>query len=97
MQKPYFPRALLLACTASYRQNMNDIFAMQNKNHPVRHSALYGHERSFFGAVGGDVSAISINPAGGAMAVKTEINATMGVEWNNNKVDFYNTSTNTKQ
>lgn len=92
--KAMFFAALLLACTASYGQNMNDIFAMQNKTIPYGTPRFMGMSGAF-GAVGGDVSAISINPAGGAMAVKTEISATMGVEWNNNKVDFYNTSTNT--
>lgn len=47
-----------------------------------------------FGAVGGEVSAATINPAAGAVAVKSEVSFTLGAEWYDNKTSFYGTKAN---
>lgn len=47
-----------------------------------------------FGAVGGEVSAATINPAAGAVAVKSEASFTLGAEWYDNKATFYGSKNN---
>ena len=82
-----------LSVDAVYAQGMNDIFNFQNR------SIQYGTPRFMgmggaFGAVGGEISASYINPASGAVAVKNEVSATIGIEWYGNKADYYGTTTN---
>ena len=67
---------------------MNDIYNFQ------RSSILYGSPRFMgmsgaFGAVGGELSSSIINPAGGAVARKSEVSLTAGVEWYDNTATFY--------
>lgn len=85
--------AALLFCGSLWGQSMNDIYKLQ------RTSMQYGTPRFMgmsgaFGAVGGEVSAATINPAAGAVAVKSEASFTLGAEWYDNKATFYGTKTN---
>ena len=69
-------------------QSMNDIYNLQ------RSSVLYGTPRFMgmggaFGALGGELSSTQINPAGGAVAVKSEVSITFGPEWYDNSTSFY--------
>lgn len=72
---------------------MNDIYKLQ------RSSMQYGTPRFMgmsgaFGAVGGEISAATINPAAGAVAVKSEASFTFGAEWYDNAATFYGVKTN---
>ncbi len=85
--------AALLFCGNLWGQTMNDIYNFQ------RASMQYGTPRFMgmsgaFGAVGGEVSAATINPAAGAVAVKSEASFTLGAEWYDNKTSFYGTKAN---
>ncbi|MDD4819572.1 MAG: outer membrane protein transport protein [Flavobacteriales bacterium] len=85
--------ALVVASfSGAYGQSMNDIYNFQDR------SIQYGTPRFMgmggaFGALGGEISASYINPASGAVAVKNEISATLGVEWNANNSNYYGSST----
>lgn len=84
--------AALLLCGSLWGQSMNDIYNLQ------RASMRYGTPRYMgmsgaFGAVGGEVSAATINPAAGAVAVKSEASFTLGAEWYDNKATFYGNKT----
>lgn len=84
----------LTAYTTANAQNMNDIYTLQN------HTIPYGTPRFMgmggaMGAVGGDVSSTYINPAGGAMAIKNEVSATLGVEFASNDALYYGNSEKT--
>lgn len=75
-------------------QSMNDIYNLQ------RSSILYGTPRFMgmggaFGALGGELSSTQINPAGGAVAVKSEVSITFGPEWYDNSTSFYGSKANT--
>ncbi|OSY87455.1 hypothetical protein WH52_11320 [Tenacibaculum holothuriorum] len=78
--KRFFIIATLVAGTlTSFSQSLgyNDlgiIFSQDNNNGTARFNAMSGA----FGALGGDVSSIGINPAGGAVARKSKLSFTMG-------------------
>lgn len=83
--------ASFMALGSLSAQNMNDIYTLQN------HTIPYGTPRFMgmggaMGAVGGDVSATYINPAGGAFAVKNEASATLGIEFGSNDAHYYGSS-----
>ena len=84
--------AAVLLAGGLYGQSMNDIYSFQ------RASIQYGSPRFMgmsgaFGAVGGELSSSLINPAGGAVAVKSEVSLTAGAEWYDNTASYYGTKT----
>ena len=97
MKFPYkivLPAAALLFSPGVWGQSMNDIYNLQ------RSTIQYGTPRFMgmggaFGAVGGEISAASINPAAGAVAVKSELSFTFGPEWYNNSATYYGQKTKT--
>lgn len=91
--KTIFCSAGLLLCGSLQGQTLYEIYNLQ------RTSMQYGTPRFMgmsgaFGAVGGEISAATINPAAGAVAVKSEASFTLGAEWYDNKATFYGNKTN---
>ncbi len=81
-----------MVCTAANAQNITDVlrYSTENLQGTARFQALSGA----FGALGGDMSAININPAGSAVFNHSQITFT-GSNYNTeNDVTYFNSSTN---
>ncbi len=65
MRKYFFSAVAVLFCAALNAQNINDVlrYSQENTNGTARYQAMSGA----FGALGGDLSAIAINPAGSSV------------------------------
>jgi len=63
--KRYLTFIVLLACAVSSAQNMNDVLRFSNEN--LQGTARFQGMSGAFGALGGDLSAINVNPAGSAV------------------------------
>lgn len=72
--------------------DLGTLFSSENNNGTSRFSGLNGS----MGAVGGDVSAININPAGAAIFNNGEFNLTLGINNFNNTAKYYNNSITNK-
>jgi len=91
--------SILFALTtlASYSQvlSYNDLgilFSRDNNRGSARFNALSGA----FGALGGDISATDINPAGAAIAKKSSLSVTLNNQNNNYEANYYGNSFNHK-
>ena len=80
----------LLVTTIVSAQNITDAlrYSTQDLNGTARFKAMSGA----FGALGGDFSAIGINPAGSSVFSSSEIGFTLGNESINTKSTFANSS-----
>ena len=89
MKKIVFTALLGLLYTTNYAQDINDAlrYAQTDLNGTARFSAMGGA----FGAVGGDLSAINVNPAGSAIFNNNLVGATLTSYNINNKSNFYDT------
>lgn len=76
--------------TVSNAQDITDglRYASEDNSGTARFNALSGS----FGALGGDVSAIAINPAGSAVFLTNSITVSLGVVDSNNSATYFNTS-----
>lgn len=65
MMKNYIVLAFGLVCSMATAQNINDalLYSQQNTQGTARYQGMSGA----FGALGGDLSALNINPAGAAV------------------------------
>lgn len=64
------------------------LFSKDNNYGTARYSAMSGA----FGALGGDHTAASINPAGGAVAIKSDFSVTLGVDNVSSDIEYYKNS-----
>ena len=81
----------LFLCSISLSsQTLNDVlgFTSNNPNGTARFESMGGA----FGALGGDLSAININPAGSAVFNDNEYGFTLSIEKKTNKTLFFNNS-----
>lgn len=91
-------KILLISCLAIVGtlqgQNLKDglRYSKEDLNGTARFKALSGA----FGSVGGDFSAMGINPAGGAIFSSSEIGISFGDIVNKNDITFYTGKNNTK-
>ena len=79
--KRYFSFILVLACVAASGQNIDDVlrYSTEDLQGTARFQALSGA----FGALGGDLSAIGINPAGSAVFINNQLSIS-GTNYNRN-------------
>ncbi|MDV7140828.1 outer membrane protein transport protein [Maribacter sp. TH_r10] len=63
--KRYLTFIVLLACTVASAQNLNDVLRYSQEN--LQGTARFQGMGGAFGALGGDLSALNINPAGSAV------------------------------
>ncbi|MBT8308367.1 MAG: outer membrane protein transport protein [Maribacter sp.] len=63
--KRYLTFIVILACTISSAQNINDVLRYSHEN--LQGTARFQAMGGAFGALGGDLSALNINPAGSAV------------------------------
>ncbi|MBZ0328539.1 MAG: transporter [Altibacter sp.] len=89
---------LLITVFAMAVTNAQDIsdglrYSLENNSGTARFNALSGS----FGALGGDVSAIAINPAGSAVFLTNSITVSLGVNDIDNSATYFNTSVKSNQ
>lgn len=74
-----FVAIIAAGITTSYSQALdyNDLGILLSKRQPVNGSARFNAMAGAFGALGSDVSALEINPAGGAVARKSKASVTL--------------------
>ncbi|QCX00902.1 aromatic hydrocarbon degradation protein [Aggregatimonas sangjinii] len=83
----------LLACALMNAQNINDVLRYSNDN--LQGTARFQGMGGAFGAVGGDLSALNINPAGSAV-FNHGLLTISGTAYNtDNSATYFNTSTGT--
>ena len=87
MKKLYIPFAFLLLVTAfTYGQNKNTVLRVGQEH--ILGTPRYQAMAGAFGALGGDLSALNANPAGGAVFTKSHIGGTLGTWWHKNEAQF---------
>lgn len=86
---------LLLLCTIASGQTINDVlrFSIEDVQGTARYQALSGA----FGALGGELSALSINPAGSAVFNNGQFSMTGSVHQKRNNALFNGTPTSTNR
>lgn len=89
MKRIYFLFITLLSLTFSNAQNITDAlrYSSESLNGTARFNALSGA----FGALGGDLSSISINPASSAVFTRSSGSATLSVVDTKNKTNYFGT------
>ena len=94
--KNYVTFALaLLGVSAMQAQDITDAlrYSQENLNGTARFRAMSGA----FGALGGDFSAINVNPAGSAVFTTSQVGMTLGSLNKKNNSDYFGTSTDSKE
>lgn len=80
-----------IVSTLGFSQNINDVLLYSEEN--IQGTARYNAMSGAFGALGGDMSAININPAGGAVFRGSTFTGTLGVNWGSNEATYFGTKT----
>ncbi|WP_194768044.1 OmpP1/FadL family transporter [Tamlana sp. I1] len=85
----------ILSLTTVYAQDISDAlrYSQDNTQGTARFRALSGA----FGALGGDMSAVSINPAGSVVFSQSHVTFTGSVINTKNNTDYFNGSTHTNE
>src|SRR6056297_1981974 len=84
---------MVLACTFASAQTIDDVLRYSTEN--LQGTARYQAMGGAFGALGGDLSALNINPAGSAVFSFSEIGFTLSNYHRNNDALYGNTISNT--
>src|SRR5690554_1480122 len=94
MRKIVFFALLLFCFSESFSQGIADAlrYSSEGVNGTARFTAMSGA----FGALGGDLSAIGINPAGSSVLLSSMATLSASVESNNNNVDYFNSKSQKK-
>lgn len=92
--KKIFISLALLACTQMNAQNLADVLRFSQT--PLNGSARFTAMGGAFGAVGGDFSALEINPAGSAIFAFSEAGVTLNNYQLKNSAAYTNVSTDDK-
>ena len=81
-----------LIATVGFSQNINDalLFSGENTQGTARYTAMGGA----FGALGGDFSAININPASSGVFKNSLLTGTLAVSGSSNDAEYFGTRTN---
>jgi Outer membrane protein transport protein (OMPP1/FadL/TodX) len=93
MKNIYIIIASIVTLTINAQQT-KDIFRYSNEN--IKGTARFQAMSGAFGALGGDLSSISINPAGGAVFLNNHAAMTLNVENLKNNTNFFNTNSNSQ-
>lgn len=95
MKKIFFLFITGLTVSASYSQEVSDAlrYAQDNLTGTARFRAMGGA----FGAVGGDLSALSVNPAGSAVFSSNQVGVTFSNQNIKNNSNYFGTQTSEKE
>ena len=83
---------VLLSMSTIYAQDISD--ALRFSQSEIQGSARYRGLSGAFGALGGDMSAVSANPAGSAIFIRSHASITGTSSVLENNTEYFNTSTN---
>ncbi len=94
MKRIAFLLLAVLAIESTSAQGIADglIYSSESQTGTARFNALSGA----FGALGGDLSALSINPAGGAVFLNSNTSFSMGGDETYNRATYFNTGTTSR-
>ncbi|WP_046746049.1 OmpP1/FadL family transporter [Kordia zhangzhouensis] len=95
MKKVFILFIGVLSLSISHAQNINDVvrYSTENLNGTARFRAMSGA----FGALGGDFSAFTINPAGSAVFNTGEVTISLSNYSNDNDVSYFGTLANSNE
>ena len=95
MKKILFLFITGLTVSASYSQEVSDAlrYSQENLTGTARYRAMSGA----FGAVGGDISALSVNPAGSAIFNSNQVGVTFSNQNVKNNSNYFGTQTSDKE
>ncbi|WP_125723267.1 OmpP1/FadL family transporter [Flavobacterium ustbae] len=95
MKKILFLFITGLTVSASYSQEVSDAlrYSQENLTGTARYRAMSGA----FGAVGGDISALSVNPAGSAIFNSNQVGVTFSNQNLKNNSNYFGTQTSDKE
>lgn len=88
MKKIYFTVIALVVMTFSQAQDITD--AVRYSSDQLTGTARFRAMSGAFGALGGDLSAISINPAGSAIFLSSAATVTLSYNRRNNNTQYFN-------
>jgi len=92
--KRYLTFIMLLLCTVATAQNMNDVLRYSTEN--LQGSARFQGMGGAFGALGGDLSALNINPAGAAVFNNSQFGISGTAYLRDNDASYFDGLNNTK-
>lgn len=87
MKKYSFTLLFLFACAMATAQNINDVLRMGSEN--IQGTARFQGLSGAFGALGGDLSALNINPAGSAVFNNSQFTITAANFNRNNETSYF--------
>jgi len=94
MKKIIITLGSLFIASSLYAQNITD--ALRYANTSIQGTARYRALSGAFGALGGDMSAVSINPAGSAVFSVSHASITLGLNSKKNQASFFGTQNSEK-
>ncbi len=94
MKKILFTIGSLFLASTIYAQNITD--ALRYGDSDIQGSARFRALSGAFGALGGDMSAVSINPAGSAIFNSSHASFTLGLNGKKNETSFFGTQNTNK-
>jgi long-subunit fatty acid transport protein len=97
MKKIVFLIGILCACNVAIFSQGNEIDAYTLSNTELSGTARSMAMGGAFGALGGDMSALSANPAGLGIYRSSEVNGTLGLSMVNTSSNWYGINTNSKK
>jgi hypothetical protein len=97
MKKTVFLIGLLCTCNVAIFSQGNEIDAYTLSNTELSGTARSMAMGGAFGALGGDISSLSSNPAGLGIYRSSEVNGTLGLSMMNTSSNWYGTGTNSKK
>ena len=97
MKRIYIPILVFCGLIQTHAQELNPTDAIKIGSQQVNGSARFNAMGGAFGALGGDVSALQINPAGSALYNYNHFSFTGNLQIQKNKSIFENNSSNAKE
>jgi len=91
MKRFNFLLIIVFSMTISNAQNISD--AMRYSSEALNGTARFNAMSGAFGALGGDAAAMTINPAGSAIFLRSAGSASLSVVDKRNKASYFNTNT----
>ena len=88
----FFLISLLTTCSIMYSQNLND--ALNYTDNSYQGTARFNSMSGAFGAQGGDLSSIAVNPAGSAILSKGYFSLSFGTDNKSGQANLINSSNN---
>lgn len=90
--KRYSTFIILLVCAAASGQNINDVLRYSNED--LQGTARFQALSGAFGALGGDLSALNINPAGSAVFINNQLSVTASNYHRDNDASYFGSPAN---